>query len=181
MNVTAVIWEFTSANTWSWRSLLHFHATRSANAAWKSYECFFTKWRWFAAFLCSSQSNITAIKAAAAENWHIFALKGREKKRKSHRMLKIHHICLDLLVSEAVSNLSPSVVDSASLALKKHLGKLVHCCTNAWVFAHKCNTLIYLLTRTRTLDIVFLIRAGFDFNETSYKYFQTNKISQEKE
>lgn len=60
----------------------------------------------------------------------------QKKKTTSHRMLKIHHKCLDLLVSEAVSNFSPSAVDSASSALKKHLGKSVHCCTNAWVFAH---------------------------------------------
>lgn len=32
-------------------------------------------------FCVSSQSNITAISAAAAENWQIFALKGRKKKK----------------------------------------------------------------------------------------------------
>lgn len=110
---------------------------------------------------------ITAINKAAAENWHIFALKGRTEKKTSHRMLKIQHICLDLLVSEAVSNLSPSVVDSASSALKRHLGKCVHGCTKARVFAQtdtterKCQTLIYLLTRTRTLDIIFFYQSRF--------------------
>lgn len=85
-DATSVIWEFTSANTW-----------------WKSYECEDDLQPF-----CAQTSQLLLLLMRLQLEISTFLLWTVKKKEKNtHRMLKIHHISLDLLEREAISNLSP--------------------------------------------------------------------------